>query len=341
MDATHTDLRIKLLRLMHPLMLVMIAAALVLSLAPISFPSPDRSAYLLLLGALLILLISAMVAQHHNRYLLSAYLTVSLALVGTWSSILINQHAGVSDFFPLCYVTISIMLSSLFLPAQITLILSLIQIVLLAVLVASSATLQLQNWPSFFSFVLLVSLLSMIANYLIKTQMRQLNESAIRDHLTGLFNRRYFEETLSNKFKRVQNESSPWGIILLDIDHFKGFNDQNGHDAGDFVLTKLADKMLSYFNLSSTICRYGGDEFAILLSHLEQQELGKISQGLVEQVHSLELLYAGKNLGSMSISVGYASYTAQLNSVELFVKQADAYLYQAKKEGRNRAVGSS
>ena len=341
MDETRTDLRIRLLRLMHPMMLIMIAVAFVLSLAPLSFLSPDRFAYLLLLGALLILLISAMIAQHKNRYLLSAYLTVALALTGTWPSILINLHAGIVDFFPLCYVTITIILSSLFLPSLVTILLAVIQFTLLAVLVASSATLQLQNWPSFFFFVLLVSLLSMIANYLIKTQMRQLNESAIRDHLTGLFNRRYFEETLSNKLTRNQSDRSPWGIILLDIDHFKGFNDQNGHDAGDFVLAKLAHMMLAYFNLSSTICRYGGDEFAILLPHLEQKKLDEICQELVEQVHSLTLLHAGKDLGPMSISVGYACYTAQLNSVELFVKQADAYLYQAKQQGRNRAVGSS
>lgn len=341
MDEIRTDLRIRLLRLIHPMMLIMIAVAFVLSLAPLSFPSPNRPAYLMLLGALLILLISAMIAQYKNRYLLSAYLTVALALAGTWPSILINLKAGVPDFFPLCYVIITIMLSSLFLPSLVTIALAAIQFILLVVLVASSATLQLQNWPSFFFFVLLVSLLSMIANYLIKTQMRQLNESAIRDHLTGLFNRRYFDETLSNKLKREQKEGEPWGIILLDIDHFKGFNDQNGHDAGDFVLAKLAEKLLSYFNLSSTICRYGGDEFAILLPHLEQNKLDELCQGLVEQVHSLTLLYAGKNLGSMSISVGYTCYTKQLNSVELFLKQADAYLYQAKQAGRNRAVGSS
>ena len=341
MDDTNIDLRIRLLRQIHPVMLVMIVLAFVLSLAPLSFPSPNRTAYLLLLLVLLFLLVLAMIAQHRNHYTLSASLTLVLGLVGTWSSVLINLNAEISDFFPLCYVTITIIISGLFLPALFTLLLSLIQIVLLAVLLAANETLQHQNWPSFFFFVILVLLLSIIANYLIMTQMRQLKESSIRDHLTGLFNRKYFEETLSNKLKRVQKEGEPWGIILLDIDYFKHFNDQYGHDAGDFVLARLAQEMFSYFNLSSTICRYGGDEFAILLPSLQQQELGTLCDNLVERVHALDLLHAGKNLGSMSISVGYTHYTEQLSSVELFIKRADAYLYQAKQAGRNRAAGSS
>ena len=341
MPDTTMGLRTRLLRLIHPLMLVMILFAFALTLAPLSFPSPNRKAYLSLLLVLLLLLVLAMIARYRNHYLLSASLTLGLGLVGTWSSVLININAGIPDFFPLCYVTITIMLSSLFLPALVTLLLSLAQIILLAVLVATNETLHQQNWPSFLFFVILIALLSMIANYLIKVQMLQLKENAIRDHLTGLFNRRYFDETLSNKLKREQKGGEPWGIILLDIDYFKHFNDQYGHDAGDFVLAKLAQKMLSYFNLSATICRYGGDEFAILLPYLQQQELGTLCKNLVERVHALDLLYAGKSLGSMSISVGYACYTEQFSSAELFLKQADSYLYQAKQAGRNRAVGTS
>ncbi|NCC13482.1 MAG: GGDEF domain-containing protein [Spirochaetia bacterium] len=341
MPDTTTDLRIRLLRLIHPLMLVMILFAFTLTIAPLSFPSPNRHAYLLLLLVLLLLLILAMIARHRNHYLLSASFTLGLGLVGTWSSVLINLNAGTPDFFPLCYVTITIIISSLFLPALFTILLSATQIILLAVLVAANETLLQQNWPSFFFFVILVAFLSMIANYLIKIQMFQLKESAIRDHLTGLFNRRYFDETLSNKLKREQKGGEPWGIILLDIDHFKHFNDQYGHDAGDFVLTRLAHEMLSCFNLSATICRYGGDEFAILLPYLQQQELGTLCENLVERVHALDLPYAGKSLGSMSISVGYVRYTEQLSSAELFLKQADSYLYHAKQTGRNQAVGAS
>ncbi|MFA6732788.1 MAG: GGDEF domain-containing protein [Sphaerochaeta sp.] len=341
MPDTTTDLRIRLLRLIHPLMLVMILFAFTLTIAPLSFPSPNRHAYLLLLLVLLLLLILAMIARHRNHYLLSASFTLGLGLVGTWSSVLINLNAGIPDFFPLCYVTITIIISSLFLPALFTILLSVTQIILLAVLVATNETLLQQNWPSFFFFVILVAFLSMIANYLIKIQMLQMKESAIRDHLTGLFNRRYFDETLSNKLKREQKGGEPWGIILLDIDYFKHFNDQYGHDAGDFVLTRLAHEMLSYFNLSATICRYGGDEFAILLPYLQQQELGTLCENLVERVHALDLPYAGKSLGSMSISVGYVRYTEQLSSAELFLKQADSYLYHAKQTGRNQAVGAS
>lgn len=243
------------------------------------------------------------------------------------------------DFFPLVYVTGSIMISSLFLPLAATLAVIAAHSLLLIFVVLNTPILQTQNWPSFFIFILFVSMISTIANQLIKTQMKQLQESSIRDHLTGLFNRRYFEETLKNKLKRVQDSKTSVGIILLDVDHFKHFNDTFGHDAGDAVLTELANLMIHHFDITVSVCRYGGDEFAILLSMTQKEELVLLAQALVKKVRNLSVMHKGKSLGNMTISCGCAMYNNSIETIEQFIKRADQALYQAKERGRDQVVG--
>jgi len=339
MQNSTLDLRPLLLKRLHPYMLGIVLIALLAVLAPLSYENPDKMAYVLLLLLLFAMLLASMLVLHMGLYAVSASLTVAVTFFGTWGSFLINSQMLFYDFFPLVYVTGSIMISSLFLPLAATLAVIATHSLLLILVVLNTPILQTQNWPSFFIFILFVSMISTIANQLIKTQMKQLQESSIRDHLTGLFNRRYFEETLKNKLKRVQDSKTSVGIILLDVDHFKHFNDTFGHDAGDAVLTELANLMIHHFDITASICRYGGDEFAILLSKTQKEELVLLAQALVKKVRSLSVMHKGKSLGNMTISCGCAMYNNSIETIEQFIKRADQALYQAKERGRDQVGG--
>ncbi|NLE14772.1 MAG: GGDEF domain-containing protein [Spirochaetales bacterium] len=337
MDET-LDLRPKLLKRLHPYMLGIVLIALLAVLAPVSYQNPDKPAYVILLLVLAVLLLASMAVLRKGYYHAGAFLTVGVSFLGTWVSFLINSRMLFCDFFPLVYVTGSIILSSLFLPLAATLVIIAAHTLLLVAVVLTTPILQTQNWPSFFIYILFVSLLSTIANQLIKTQLIQLRESSIRDHLTGLFNRRYFEETLKNKLKRAQGAESSLGIILLDVDHFKQFNDTYGHDAGDAVLTELANLMLRHFDITVSVCRYGGDEFAVLLSKTQKEELLLLAESLVKKVRSLSVMHKNKPLGAMTISCGYALHN-RTEGLEQFIKRADQALYQAKEQGKDRVAG--
>lgn len=212
MQNSTLDLRPLLLKRLHPYMLGIVLIALLAVLAPLSYENPDKMAYVLLLLLLFAMLLASMLVLHMGLYAVSASLTVAVTFFGTWGSFLINSQMLFCDFFPLVYVTGSIMISSLFLPLAATLAVIAAHSLLLIFVVLNTPILQTQNWPSFFIFILFVSMISTIANQLIKTQMKQLQESSIRDHLTGLFNRRYFEETLKNKLKRVQDSKTSVGM---------------------------------------------------------------------------------------------------------------------------------
>lgn len=339
MQDNTLDLRPKLLEKLHPFMLGIVFIALLAVLAPVSYQNPDKKAYIFLLAVLFIMLLASLFVLRKGYYLLSAFLTVSVAFIGTWASFLINTKVVFFDFFPLVYITGSIILSSLFLPIAATFAIITSHAVLLVIVVLRTPILQTQNWPSFFIYILFISLLSTIANHLIKIQIKQLQESSIRDHLTGLFNRRYFEETLKNKLKREQPADYALGILLLDVDYFKRFNDTYGHDAGDAVLIELAGLMLRHFDISISVCRYGGDEFAILLPKTQKEELRLLAETLVKKVRNHAVMYKGKPLGTMTISCGYALHNRNTESIDEFIKRADQALYQAKEKGRDQVAG--
>lgn len=339
MQDNTLDLRPKLLKKLQPFMLGIVLVALLAVQVPLSYHNPAKKAYILLLAVLFILLLACMLMLRKGHYLFSALLTVAVAFIGTWASFLINAQVVFTDFFPLVYVTGSIILSSLFLPFSATLAIIFFHAILLTIVILNTPMLQTQNWPSFFIFILFISSLSTIANHLIRAQLKQLQESSIRDHLTGLFNRRYFEETLKNKLKRDQPPDYTLGILLLDVDYFKHFNDTYGHDAGDAVLIDLANLMLHHFDISISVCRYGGDEFAILLPKTQKEELSLLAETLVKKVRNHVVMYKGKSLGTMTISCGCAVYNRSTENITEFIKRADQALYQAKEKGRDQVSG--
>jgi diguanylate cyclase (GGDEF)-like protein len=168
----------------------------------------------------------------------------------------------------------------------------------------------------------------------------KLRDQAIRDPLTGLFNRRYFEETAERELHRAECRDAGAAIILIDIDYFKRFNDTYGHDAGDAVLKKFAMLLQTKARVEDIACRHGGEEFVLLLSGVPLAVAISRAEQLREAVKDLEMRYRGDTLGTISISCGVAAFSDHGRSLSELMAVADRVLYKAKHEGRDRVVAA-
>lgn len=179
-----------------------------------------------------------------------------------------------------------------------------------------------------------------IASALVNHRLqRGLREQTIRDPLTGLFNRRYMQEALGVEIARATRSGAPLSLVMCDVDHFKRFNDDFGHDAGDAVLRAVASEMQSRFRNGDVVCRYGGEEFTIIAPGSTAEALAQRVEVVREAITRISLNHAGQSLGSVSMSFGIAMWEDGMNrDGSTLVQLADGALYRAKREGRNRAV---
>ncbi|MEA4906218.1 MAG: diguanylate cyclase [Anaerolineaceae bacterium] len=165
-----------------------------------------------------------------------------------------------------------------------------------------------------------------------------LRRQSIRDPLTGLFNRRYMEEFLERELRRASRHKRHVGVLMLDLDHFKVVNDTYGHKAGDEVLKLLGAYMMTNSRGEDVPCRYGGEEFVLILPEISIADLRERASGLREGVKQMRVEYRQQLLDSLTISIGAAIYPDHGPSVESMLLAADSALYQAKKEGRDRVI---
>jgi diguanylate cyclase (GGDEF)-like protein len=166
----------------------------------------------------------------------------------------------------------------------------------------------------------------------------RLRQQAIRDPLTGLFNRGYLEETLGREVQRCQRSHSPLCVAMLDIDHFKQLNDCHGHEAGDLVLRKLGSLLRQHLRASDIVCRYGGEEFAFVLPEASLATAYRRLTDLAEMIRDLQLAYRGETLNPVTVSIGLAILPEHGTSPADLLHAADMALYAAKRAGRNRLV---
>jgi diguanylate cyclase (GGDEF)-like protein/PAS domain S-box-containing protein len=165
----------------------------------------------------------------------------------------------------------------------------------------------------------------------------QLQEQAIRDPLTGVYNRRYFAEALENETARAFREQTPFSIIILDVDHFKKINDTYGHKCGDLILRSLAKFLQENTRRSDIVCRFGGEEFVILMPDAASDSAYERAELFRSQFAAMVNEYEGKQV-TCSFSAGVASFPMHSNSGETLLNMADLALYQSKAQGRNRST---
>jgi diguanylate cyclase (GGDEF)-like protein len=208
------------------------------------------------------------------------------------------------------------------------------------------------DWPSFLTLVFFVSVLSILSAILNHRNLEQINQLAIisnqsearmrelsvRDHLTKLFNRRYLEESLEREIKRSLRSHYSIGVILFDLDHFKHINDEWGHAAGDLVLQQLGQMALINIRGGDMACRYGGDEFVLVLPEASSEVTRERAEGLLEGVKKLQLEYNAQQLRNITISIGVAIYPDHGSTGTEILRSADKALYQAKSQGRDSVV---
>jgi diguanylate cyclase (GGDEF)-like protein len=170
-------------------------------------------------------------------------------------------------------------------------------------------------------------------------QLRQsLREQATRDPLTNLFNRRHMEESLERELRRAERRRAPLGILMLDLDHFKRCNDTFGHEAGDALLRAAGHFLQTHIRGEDLACRYGGEEFLLILTDSSLQDTCKRAEELREGIKALDVRHRGVTLGPVSASLGVAVFPEHGVTADALVRAADAALYQAKAEGRDRVV---
>ena len=165
-----------------------------------------------------------------------------------------------------------------------------------------------------------------------------LRTQSTRDPLTSLFNRRYFTETLERELNRANQASRPLALLMLDLDHFKQFNDAHGHAGGDKVLREFAKVLKATVRGGDVACRYGGEEFAIIMPDCPPASALQRAEDIRAAVEQIASDFHGATISGITVSVGAACFPNDAESVELLVSRADAALYAAKMSGRNRVV---
>jgi diguanylate cyclase (GGDEF)-like protein/PAS domain S-box-containing protein len=183
---------------------------------------------------------------------------------------------------------------------------------------------------------LAVSAASNLALSLASLQLREtLREQSIRDPLTRLFNRRFLEESFERELQLAGRKGQSIAVLFLDLDHFKRFNDAFGHDAGDTVLQSLADLFRNFFRSTDICCRYGGEEFAIILPESTSSDAVMRADALRSEVKGLRLQYKKQLLGQLTVSAGVAAFPEHGATAEGLLKIADQCLYESKARGRD------
>jgi diguanylate cyclase (GGDEF)-like protein/PAS domain S-box-containing protein len=166
--------------------------------------------------------------------------------------------------------------------------------------------------------------------------LEALRAQSIRDPLTGWFNRRYMEETLEREIGRAARNKRPLAIIMLDVDNFKGFNDSFGHEAGDAALQNLCQMLKTYIRSEDVACRFGGDEFVLILPDTSAELGAQRAEEMRIAVGNVEVQYHGHLLRPMTLSFGIATFPANGRTSKDLLRASDTALFRAKSEGRDR-----
>jgi diguanylate cyclase (GGDEF)-like protein len=161
---------------------------------------------------------------------------------------------------------------------------------------------------------------------------------SLRDSLTGLYNRRYAEETLEREIARAKREESALTVVMIDLDHFKNFNDEFGHDGGDAALREAATLFAESVRTSDVVSRVGGEEFLLLLPGAASEDARRKVDKMRERLKKLEVFHRGQRLPVLTFSAGAASFPEDGKAADTLLRAADRALYEAKHAGRDQTA---
>jgi diguanylate cyclase (GGDEF)-like protein len=342
--------RVRLLTAMLAALLALASIALLVVVIVDPAGSARRGEYALLIAAVLLLLGVALALNRAGRYRLAASLTVLCAVVAPWVSALLDARVLEGDFVPLTYVVVPVLLSGILLSALVTVLVSAAQLTALVLCPLWVSTTGTVNWPSLCTMVLFVCALSVIANLMNKRDLDQimrqnrrlaedealLREQSVRDHVSGLFNRRYLEETLERELRRAERDGATVAIVMLDLDRFKELNDAFGHAAGDEVLRRMGEVLKASLRYADIACRYGGDEFTLILPKAPREAVLRRAEDLRREIGALCVTFVGRPLPALTVSVGVAVFPEDGASAAALLAASDVALYQAKHAGKDR-----
>ena len=192
------------------------------------------------------------------------------------------------------------------------------------------------------SQILLEAVADHVSPALTNLKLRQsLRDQAVRDSLTGLFNRRYMEETLEREVRRSSRKHRPLSVLMLDLDHFKKYNDRYGHAAGDTVLRQVGSLLRNRTRTEDVACRYGGEEFVVILVETPPEIALQRAEDFRTGIKQIEILHEGRRLDHITASVGVVSASAEIFEPDSLLRAADIALYQSKEKGRDRVTVAS
>ncbi|TDP44036.1 diguanylate cyclase [Zavarzinia compransoris] len=182
-------------------------------------------------------------------------------------------------------------------------------------------------------------LVETISLALVNLQLREdLREQSIRDALTGLFNRRYLEEAIELEIARAGRDNTPLSVLMIDADHFKRLNDSFGHEAGDHVLAEIGRLLAAQFRAGDIACRYGGEEFTVILPGAGQADARRRAEQLRAAVAGHAFVHQDRDIGQVTLSIGVATLPEDGDTADALLTSGDKALYAAKQAGRNRVV---
>jgi diguanylate cyclase (GGDEF)-like protein len=299
--------------------------------------------YIVLVTVVFLLILIAILLYSQKKFVLSSYILVLSGTIGPWWSALVDPSILQGNLLPLVYIAIPILLSSFFLPTGIMISISVIQIIGL-VLFAFYFNFNLAGGISslvfFLIFILTSSMTFIIRNKhnkrIISKQILDLENQSMHDPLTGLYNRRFLGGFLEREFARLNRSGGDLSIIILDIDHFKQYNDTYGHACGDDVLVNISKLLNTNFRSSDIICRYGGDEFLIVLNDSTIDDALLKAQALQKLVAEKTVICEVGSDVQATLSIGIAGFPTHGRTHSDVIRSADQALHLAKEKGKNR-----
>jgi len=322
-----------LLAIQGALLVVLLAFMLILV-----FTSEDarHRLYIPLICSLFGILSLAVFLNSQGKYKLSTLITVVSVIVTPWISIIFDPLVQNGDLVPILYVGLSVQGCAILLKEKWIIWISIAEMIGVLTILQSMSKTTGFNWLSLFAFIVATSAIAVSYGHTNRKQLEQIHDLSIRDSLTGLYNRRYMEETFDREIERIMRKERNISVIMSDVDCFKSINDSYGHVVGDLVLAHIAQILKNNTRSSDIVCRYGGDEFILILPECSKGEAISRSETIRTLVAQSDLEFDGKRIHKITLSFGISELPENgINRIDL-IRAADEALYLSKQLGRDR-----